>query len=306
MYLNIFTYHSLDNKINMELPENLKISTMTATSQIYTNKEVLDISKIYENLSINNNIVYIEWANNTPKGLSPKQESHKKKKNKKVFFNQITIVIVVENDYNNIKLFNNGAISMTGVKSPKNGQRAVNILVENINKIKDLLSFESKMEHFNVVWINSDYKSNFEIKRSELHQLLVNKYNIFSSFEPCIYPGVMSKFFWNVDYKNKPDKLLGKCYCSNLCSGKGNGSGNGNCKKITISVFQSGSVIIGAQTFEQIIDGYNFIKGVFVKHNKELKKINAPFLELEKNNSIVSKKKEKTIYYIRRSNIVYE
>ena len=73
MYLNIFTYHSLDNKNNMELPENLKISTMTATSQIYTNKEVLDISKIYENLTINNNIVYIEWANNTPKGLSPKQ-----------------------------------------------------------------------------------------------------------------------------------------------------------------------------------------------------------------------------------------
>ena len=59
MYLNIFTYHSLDNKIIMELPENLKISTMTATSQISTNNEVLDISKIYEKIEINNNIVYI-------------------------------------------------------------------------------------------------------------------------------------------------------------------------------------------------------------------------------------------------------
>ena len=289
----------------MELPENLKISTMTATSQIFTNKKELDISKIYENLEINNNIVYIEWANNVPKGLSPKQESYKKKKSKKVFFNQITIVIVVENDYNNIKLFNNGAISMTGVKSPKNGKRAINILVENINKIEGFLDYESKMEKFDIVWINSDYKSDFEIKRSELHQLLVNKYKIFSSFEPCIYPGVMSKFFWNKDYKDKPGKLLGKCYCKNLCTGKGKGIGDGNCKKITISVFQSGSVIIGAQTFEQIIDGYKFIKGVFDKHSKELKKVNAHFLELEKASN-VSKKKDKQIYYIRRSNIVYE
>ena len=289
----------------MELPENLKISTMTATSQIFTNSKELDISKIYEKLEINNNIVYIEWANNAPKGLSPKQESYKKKKSKKVFFNQITIVIVVENDYNNIKLFNIGAISMSGVKSHKNGTRAVNILVENINKIEGFLDFESKMEKFDIVWINSDYKSNFEIKRSELHQLLVNKYKIFSSFEPCIYPGVMSKFFWNKDIKGKPGKLLGKCYCSNLCTGKGKGIGDGNCKKITISVFQSGSVIIGAQTFEQIIDGYNFIKGVFDKHSKELKKVNAHFLELEKSSN-VSKKKDKQIYYIRRSNIVYE
>ena len=77
----------------MQLPEGLKFSTMTATSQIYTNEE-LEIEKIYNNLDVNNNIVYIEWANKSPKGLSPKQESQKKKKNKKVFFNQITIVII--------------------------------------------------------------------------------------------------------------------------------------------------------------------------------------------------------------------
>ena len=36
--------------------------------------------------------------------------------------------------------------------------------------------------------------------------------------------------------------MVGKCYCSKLCNGKGDGDGNGNCKKITISTFQSGSV----------------------------------------------------------------
>ena len=286
----------------IQLPEGLKFSTMTATSQIYI-KEELEIEKIYNNLDINNNIVYIEWANKNPKGLSPKQESQKKKKNKKVFFNQITIVIVVGNDYNNIKLFNNGAISMTGVKSETNGKRAVNILISNLKNIEGLLPEDTKMDYFNIVWINSDYKSSFEIKRPVLHQLLVNKYNIFSKFEPCIYPGVLSSFFWNEDYKNKEDKILGKCYCHNLCTGKGDGNGDGQCKKITISVFQSGSVIIGAKTYIQIFDAYKFISGVFNDHEEELKKINAFFLNEKQ--VIPEKKKDKTVYYIRKSNIIY-
>ncbi len=286
----------------MQLPEGLKFSTMTATSQIYTNEE-LEIEKIYNNLDVNNNIVYIEWANKSPKGLSPKQESQKKKKNKKVFFNQITIVIVVGNDYNNIKLFNNGAISMTGVKSETNGRRAVNILISNLKNIDGLLPEDTKMEYFNIVWINSDYKSSFEIKRPVLHQLLVNEYNIFSKFEPCIYPGVLSSFFWNEDYKNKEDKVLGKCYCQNLCTGKGDGKGDGQCKKITISVFQSGSVIIGAKTYVQIFDAYKFISGVFNDHEEELKKVNAFFLNEKP--VVQEKKKDKTVYYIRKSNIIY-
>ena len=286
----------------MELPEGLKFSTMTATSQIYTQEE-LEIEKIYNNLDVNNNIVYIEWANKPPKGLSPKQESQKKKKNKKVFFNQITIVIVVGNDYNNIKLFNNGAISMTGVKSETNGRRAVNILISNLKNIEGLLPEDTKMDFFNIVWINSDYKSSFEIKRPVLHQLLVNEYNIFSKFEPCIYPGVLSSFFWNEDYKDKENKILGKCYCQNLCTGKGDGKGDGQCKKITISVFQSGSVIIGAKTYVQIFDAYKFISGVFNDHEEELKKVNAFFLNEKP--SVPVKKKDKTVYYIRKSNIIY-
>ena len=126
MYLNILHHFSLGMNTNMELPPNIKISTMTATSKIRTLKnekgeDFISIEDLYENLDTNQNIVYIDWSKKPPKGLSPKQESDKRKKKKREFFNQISIVIVVENDFNNIKLFNNGAISMTGVKSAKNG-----------------------------------------------------------------------------------------------------------------------------------------------------------------------------------------
>ena len=43
---------------------------------------------------------------------------------------------------------------------------------------------------FEIVLINSDYSARFKIKRDKLHELLISQYNIYSSYEPCIYPGV--------------------------------------------------------------------------------------------------------------------
>ena len=91
--------------------------------------------------------------------------------------------------------------------------------------------------------------------------MFVNKYKIFSTFEPTIYPGVKSMYYWNKDYKDYPIK--GKCYCTKKCTGKGNGEGDGNCKKVTTAVFQSGSVLItGGRSMEQIKDGYDFINRI--------------------------------------------
>ena len=130
---------------------------------------------------------------------------------------------------------------------------------------------------------------------------MVEKYNIFSNYEPCIYPGVNSKFYWNEDYKDEPYK--GKCYCLNPCDGKGCGKGDGNCKKITISAFQSGSVIItGARNLEQIHTAYNFINKIFKDNYEFLRKQNAPFLELEDIDKNFSS--NKNIIYLKKSNII--
>ena len=67
--------------------------------------------------------------------------------------------------------------------------------------------------------------------------------------------------------------MPGVCQCSKKCNGKGLGKGDGQCKKVTISTFRSGSVIItGARNMLQIKDSYNFINSVFKNHYPELKK----------------------------------
>ena len=47
--------------------------------------------------------------------------------------------------------------------------------------------------------------------------------------------------------------------------------GDGACKKITISVFQSGKVLVtGATTFNQVNDAYHFICNVIIDNCKAI------------------------------------
>ena len=338
--------------LSVTIPSDLRISTYTATCKL--NSEIL-LPIVAEKLQIDKDIIYIEYADNISKGVNIKNISKKAKEKKKVFYNQITIIVrPYNNRYNNVKLFNNGAISMTGLKNFDEGEKSIKILIDKISKLKGFIFNEltdkyildnsiiiddkskikcsscnenfnfnvmkhsdcncyfcnncikdkkcikennckkcdklllknaftnndCKINNYKIVLINSDYFIGFEIKRDILHKILINNYNIYSSYEPCIYPAVNSKYYWNKNYKNLP--LKGKCYCNGICDGKGKGEGEGQCKKITICIFQSGSIIItGARSMEQILDSYNFINEVITDNYDSIKKVNADFLEKE-------------------------
>ena len=156
---------------------------------------------------------------------------------------------------------------------------------------------------YRIALINSDFYTNFLIKNDVLHNLLYHKYKIYSSYEPCDYPGVKSKYCWNINNQLKD----GHCYCETKCASK---KKNRICKMITISVFQSGSVIItGANHIDQIKDAYKFINKVLKDNYNKLKRtcINSEeqkstLMEAQKRLSSILKKKK--IYYIKKSNII--
>ena len=194
---------------------------------------------------------------------------------------------------------------MTGLKHENDGKDAVNILYNTIKgltinqtqrqSLADKISVDLdrisdravsvvddttfRISNFDIVLINSDYSANFLIKRDILHKILIQDYDFVSSYEPCTYPGVNSKYYWNQDYTDSSKYKRGVCYCTNPCNGKGEGSGNGNCKKVTIAIFQSGKLIItGAKTYVQINDAYDFINNVFRDHYQSVKREIPAFL----------------------------
>ena len=90
-----------------------------------------------------------------------------------------------------------------------NVDKIINKLIDYYNGNIDIFSYsieqidKIKINKLETVLINSDFYTNFNIKRNILYSILKEKYQIVSRYEPGIYPGVNNKFFWNEDYKKK-------------------------------------------------------------------------------------------------------
>ena len=60
---------------------------------------------------------------------------------------------------------------MTGLKKIEHGRVSVGILLDKIKSLYDTC----KIVNYNIELINSDFRIDYEIKRNELHKLLINK-----------------------------------------------------------------------------------------------------------------------------------
>lgn len=174
------------------------------------------------------------------------------------FGNQVTIKS--SQDKVSIKIFKNGSIQMTGIKSVEAVQNKVRDVTKFIASIygREIQAYDTK-----IVMINSDISLGIQLRREHLCSFLRIKYpKLIFSFEPCIYQGVIIKYMHNEDADCATN---GVCTCPEgvKCNGKGRGDGAGRCRKISIIVFHSGSVIItGAVSMQQLHIAKGFLLGV--------------------------------------------
>jgi len=192
------------------------------------------------------------------------------------FYNQTTVVIrkevapLVFKEIN-IKLFKNGGIQMTGIKTLEMASGALRWLLAHLSTTcpGPLFSKTPVITKEATQLINTDFNIGSKIRRDVLQRILVDEYSLSSSYEASIYQGVKVRYFYN-DTKSKSDPP-GHCMCPKLCKGSGDGTKAGACKKITISSFQTGNVIVtGGRTMAQTDEAYNFIKGLFTKHQEDV------------------------------------
>ena len=280
-------------------PSTLRVSTMTAVCNIHVH---VNLRIFYENVPFQEEgpqaetypyIRTCQYASEPLRGhISEKKPKRSKAKTvkKNCFQNQATVIVVLSPDRAiNLKIFRNGKIQMTGLKKDAEGEEASRTLIRYLQRIyqshpsvmkpepqEDMETSkpsepseplseplpEPYVSDMSIVLINSDFSAKFRVRREVLYEVLF-KMGIYVSYEPEIYPGVNSKFYWNRTAAERD----GICRCEASCNGKGNGNGDGQCKKITIATFQSGNVIItGARNTQQTHDAYDFINGVFLKY----------------------------------------
>lgn len=299
---------------NIELnPSKLRISTMTACCMVGTSIDTVYLYKTFKGPGTE--IVSDEAPKGKKKRVYKKNivkriigckaedfpvKGYFEKEKKSNFFNSASLnVLISDNKCINVKVFKNGNVQMTGVPDEERGQLAVEVIIAYLKSVPDdpktgtrIVANKKLLKSidFRTVMINSDYFCGFEIQRENLLKILSQKYDLSAAFDSENYPGVKLEYFWNTNTLGGANE--GKCACKKQCKGKGNGEGDGCCKKVTVSTFQSGKVIVtGARTKQQLNSAYNFINKIFsenyhyIRKKKKSKKLeNKKFFFIKKTN----------------------
>ena len=174
----------------------------------------------------------------------------------------------------NVKIFHNASLQCTGIDHPATGLKALRAIQQLCRSFFGDTSVYC-IGDYRTVNINSTYRFNKKILQDVLYRLLFKTYGLFVMFDTTHYPGVNMKYFHNIATLDNG----GVCKCDKPCIGKGDGDGPGRCRRLTVSIFRSGIVLItGSRNYRQLSDVYKFIKNIFRKHHDD---IVAPVFDLK-------------------------
>jgi hypothetical protein len=220
-------------------------------------------------------------------GISRKDIISIKKKEKKCFYNCFALImrIIYNGVYRevHIKVFNTGKLEIPGIQTTELLNITLYKLINLLNTIKDdsVTEFSYQRDRIETVLINSNFNCGFYINRTKLFNILKYTYNIHALYDPCSYPGIQCKFYYNI---SNP-KMDGVCYCSTKCTKRKNllsdKKNNKFCKEISFMIFRTGSILIVGNCDEDILNIiYEYLKillkkefhNIFNGINNEIKK----------------------------------
>jgi hypothetical protein len=218
-------------------------------------------------------------------GISKKDLMSYRCKKKSAFYNCFVLIIrmKVEKVFKefHVKVFNTGKLETPGVQSDQVFElvlsKVLNILQTYVD---DKLKYKENSEE--TVLINSNFNCGFFINREMLYEILKFKYNIHCIFDPCSYPGIQCKFYYNPD-----SQIQNGCQIS-----EENKHLYKNMVKVSFMIFRTGSVLIVGKCDENVLFVvYEFLKIILNNEHKNICQKNVK----NGNDSIVVKNKNKKV-----------
>ena len=292
MKINKYLKLKITNLIDLRyIPEDLIISTITITCELPIFINTLNIYK-YMDMSFGN-IITLIYGNQGQfiKSLVPvKRKKVKKNKFKKNFLHQISVVVQISPSKNvNMKLFNNGAIQITGCKNVTQFIKAMEILIKNLEikkAVVDKTTYEFTLKPFMKTIFN---ETNKNVKLYHIYSFSIRLINstVYLDFnvDPNRCDIVLNRL--GVDYTNNE--------CSHACITINYHHDN---KKVSIFLFRNSIIITGATNRTSLVNAYIFIMKILYENYNELVEIElTKFIKIP---HISQKIKE---YYITRNAI---
>jgi TATA-box binding protein (TBP) (component of TFIID and TFIIIB) len=223
-------------------------------------------------------------------GLSKKDIMSYRCKKKSAFYNCFVLILRMKIDSIfrefHVKVFNTGKLEIPGVQNEQTFQQILKNVLEILQQfISEPLNYKENTTE--TVLINSNFNCGFYINREVFYDILKYKYNIQAIFDPCSYPGIQCKFYYNPDID-----IQSGCQIS-----EENKHLYADVKKISFMIFRTGSVLIVGRCDENVlIIIYEFLKNILTNEYKNICQKNIKHLdEAEKNLIIELKNKKKKI-----------
>jgi len=203
-------------------------------------------------------------------GISKKDIMNCRSKVKNAFYNCFAMILRFK--YQSVfreihvKVFNTGKLEIPGLLNSEIldivSKMILNILQPHVTAP---LSFVENKQDENVL-INSNFNCGFYINREKLYSILRSeKYGIETSYDPCIYPGIKCKFYFNNEVGYDKTKQTGTIATEDRGMKKSELSENKKYTEVSFMIFRTGSCLIVGNCSETTLKFiFEFIKDILV------------------------------------------
>lgn len=260
-------------KFNSKTQEEVDIIQENLKKELYFEEQVLT--------SINNPNGRVKFKDirKVSVGISKKDIMSYRSKKKSAFYNCFVMILRIKINETfkefHIKVFNTGKMEIPGIQNDTIYETVLStVLVTLQPHMKESLGYLQKSD---TVLVNSNFNCGYYISREILFDILKQKYNIQCIYDPCSYPGIQCKFYYNPNIEIQNGKQI-----SSEDKGK-----YPNIVAVSFMIFRTGSILIVGMCDDNVLYIiYEFLKKILID---EYHKINQLVLQKE----LVDKSKEK-------------
>lgn len=171
-----------------------------------------------------------------------------------------------------IKVFNTGKMEIPGIVNYRILDQIkvmiLEILQPHLSQRVDFIE-NSDEDH---VLINSNFNCGFFVNRDRFHSILKNeRYGIEAAFDPCSYPGVKCKFYFNHTLGFDPERQNGRILLEDRNLKMSELFDSKKYTEVSFMIFRTGSGLIVGNCTEKILRFvFEFIKGILIREYENI------------------------------------
>lgn len=213
-------------------------------------------------------------------GISKKDIMNCRGKVKNAFYNCFAIILRFKYETGfreiHVKVFNTGKLEIPGILNNQLLVIVKQMIIELLEPfLEKQIEFIENDEDDNVL-INSNFNCGFYINREKLHNILKgDKYRIETAYDPCSYPGVKCKFYFNNDLGFDNELQNGQITKEDNTMKLSELDVNVRYTEVSFMIFRTGSCLIVGNCSERILKFiYEFIKKILTVEYSQIYVVN--------------------------------